>query len=118
SAEAFAAIPVKTEGDSRVLVRDIARVEMGAANYDSISSFDGTPSVYIAIKGTPSANPLDVIKHVRAILPELEAQLPPSLKVSIAYDATEFIRASIDEVVKTLAEAVLIVIVVVFLFLG
>jgi len=118
SAEAFAAIPVKTDGDSRVLVRDIARVEMGAANYDSISSFDGIPSVYIAIKGTPSANPLDVIKHVRAILPELEAQLPPNLKVSIAYDATEFIRASIEEVVKTLGEAVLIVIVVVFLFLG
>ena len=118
SAEAFGAIPVKTDGDSRVLVRDIARVEMGAANYDSISSFDGIPSVYIAIKGTPSANPLDVIKNVRAALPELEAQLPPNLKVSIAYDATEFIRASIDEVVKTLAEAVLIVIVVVFLFLG
>jgi multidrug efflux pump len=118
SAEAFGAIPVKTSGDSRVLVRDIARVEMGAANYDSISSFDGIPSVYIAIKGTPSANPLDVIKNVRAALPELEAQLPPNLKVSIAYDATEFIRASIDEVVKTLAEAVLIVVVVVFLFLG
>ncbi|MDH0895083.1 MULTISPECIES: multidrug efflux RND transporter permease subunit [unclassified Pseudomonas] len=118
SAEAFAAIPVKTSGDSRVLVRDIARVEMGAENYDSISSFDGIPSVYIAIKGTPSANPLDVIKHVREALPELEAQLPPNLKVSIAYDATEFIRASIDEVVKTLVEAVLIVIVVVFLFLG
>ncbi|MFG5864542.1 multidrug efflux RND transporter permease subunit [Metapseudomonas sp. CR1201] len=118
SPEAFGAIPVKTVGDSRVLVRDIARVEMGAENYDSISSFDGIPSVYIGIKGTPSANPLDVIKHVRAIMPELESQLPPNLKVSIAYDATRFIQASIDEVVKTLAEAVLIVIVVVFLFLG
>ncbi|WP_252272854.1 multidrug efflux RND transporter permease subunit [Pseudomonas subflava] len=118
SAEAFGAIPVKTDGDSRVLVRDIARVEMGAENYDSISSFDGIPSVYIAIKGTPSANPLDVIKHVREALPEIESQLPPNLKVSIAYDATEFIRASIEEVVKTLGEAVLIVIVVVFLFLG
>ena len=118
SSEAFAAIPVKTVGDSRVLVGDIARVEMGSANYDSISSFDGIPSVYIAIKGTPSANPLDVIKHVRAAMPELEAQLPPNLKVAIAYDATEFIQASIDEVLKTLAEAVLIVIVVVFLFLG
>ncbi|WP_454256059.1 multidrug efflux RND transporter permease subunit [Pseudomonas sp. Marseille-Q8238] len=118
SAEAFGAIPVKTVGDSRVLVRDIARVEMGAENYDAISSFDGIPSVYIGVKGTPSANPLDVIKHVREIMPELEAQLPPNLKVSIAYDATLFIQASIDEVVKTLAEAVLIVIVVVFLFLG
>ena len=118
SADAFGAIPIKTDGDSRVLVRDVARVEMGAENYNSISSFDGIPSVYIAIKGTPSANPLDVIKHVRAALPELEAQLPPTLSVAVAYDATEFIQASIDEVVKTLFEAVLIVIVVVFLFLG
>ncbi|PAU56648.1 multidrug efflux protein [Pseudomonas sp. PIC25] len=118
SPEAFAAIPLKTEGDSRVLIGDVARVEMGAETYDSISSFDGIPSVYIAVKGTPSANPLDVIKEVRKILPEIEAQLPPNLKVSIAYDATQFIQASIDEVVKTLGEAVLIVIVVVFLFLG
>src|SRR3990167_861550 len=118
SPQAFAAIPLKTIGDSRVLLGDVARVEMGAQSYDSISSFDGTPSVYIAIKGTPSANPLDVIKEVRQIMPEIEAQLPPNLKVSIAYDAPLFIQVSIDEVVKTLIEAVLIVIVVVFLFLG
>ncbi|WP_397451484.1 multidrug efflux RND transporter permease subunit [Pseudomonas sp. NA-150] len=118
SAEAFAAIPLKVSGDSRVLLGDVARVEMGAENYNTLSSFDGTPSVYIGIKGTPSANPLDVIKEVRKILPELERQLPPNLKVSVAYDATLFIQASIREVVKTLIEAVLIVIVVVFLFLG
>ncbi|WP_025996273.1 multidrug efflux RND transporter permease subunit [Pseudomonas viridiflava] len=118
SAEAFAAIPLKTNGDSRVLLGDVARVEMGAENYNTVSSFDGIPSVYIGIKGTPSSNPLDVIKEVRRIMPELENQLPPSLKVSIAYDATLFIQASIHEVVKTLIEAVLIVIVVVFLFLG
>ncbi|OLS59393.1 multidrug efflux RND transporter permease subunit [Pseudomonas putida] len=118
SAEAFAAIPLKTSGNSRVLLGDVARVEMGAENYDTVSSFDGTPSVYIGIKATPGANPLDVIKEVRKLMPELEAQLPPNLKASIAYDATLFIQASIDEVVKTLVEAVLIVIVVVFLFLG
>lgn len=118
SAEAFAAIPVKVEGGARVLLRDVARVEMGGESYDSVSSFDGVPSVYIAIKGTPSANPLDVIKEVRAKLPELEAQLPPGLSSSIAYDATLFIQSSIDEVLKTLGEAILIVIVVVFLFLG
>jgi multidrug efflux pump len=118
SAEAFAAIPLKISGDRRVLLSDVARVEMGAENYNAISSFDGTPSVYIAIRGTPSSNPLDVIKEVRKILPELETQLPPTLKISIAYDATLFIQASIHEVVKTLIEAVLIVIVVVFLFLG
>ncbi|MEB0008320.1 multidrug efflux RND transporter permease subunit [Pseudomonas sp. MH9.2] len=118
SAEAFAAIPLKISGDRRVLLSDVARVEMGAENYNAISSFDGTPSVYIAIRGTPSSNPLDVIKEVRKILPELENQLPPTLKISIAYDATLFIQASIHEVMKTLIEAVLIVIVVVFLFLG
>ncbi|MFY1664843.1 multidrug efflux RND transporter permease subunit [Pseudomonas sp. Pseu.R1] len=118
SPETFAAIPLKTVGNSRVLLGDVARVEMGAENYDTVSSFDGTPSVYIGIKGTPSSNPLDVIKEVRRIMPELESQLPPSLKASIAYDATLFIQASIHEVVKTLIEAVLIVIVVVFLFLG
>ncbi|MGH8438110.1 MAG: multidrug efflux RND transporter permease subunit [Pseudomonas sp.] len=118
SAEAFANIPLKTSGDSRVLLGDVARVEMGAENYDTVSSFDGTPSVYIGIKATPGANPLDVIKEVRKLMPELESQLPPNLKASIAYDATLFIQASIDEVVKTLVEAVLIVIVVVFLFLG
>ncbi|TBU99741.1 multidrug efflux RND transporter permease subunit [Stutzerimonas kirkiae] len=118
SPEAFAAIPLKTDGDSRVLLGDVARVEMGAESYNAISSFDGVPSVYIGIKGTPSANPLDVIREVRAIMPELEAQLPPNLNVSIAYDGTRFIQASIDEVIKTLIEAVLIVIVVVFLFLG
>ena len=118
SAEAFANIPLKTSGDSRVLLGDVARVEMGAENYDTVSSFDGTPSVYIGIKATPGANPLDVIKEVRKLLPDLRSQLPPNLKASIAYDATLFIQASIDEVVKTLVEAVLIVIVVVFLFLG
>lgn len=116
--EAFAAIPLKIQGDSRVLLGDVARVEMGAESYNAISSFDGIPSVYIGVKGTPSANPLDVISEVRAVMPEIESQLPPGLKVTIAYDATRFIQASIDEVVKTLAEAVLIVIVVVFLFLG
>ncbi|TFF41239.1 multidrug efflux RND transporter permease subunit, partial [Pseudomonas sp. RIT623] len=118
SAEAFAALPLKTAGDTRVLLGDVARVEMGAENYDTVSSFDGTPSVYIGIKATPAANPLEVIKQVRRLMPQLEQELPSNLKVSIAYDATLFIQASIDEVIKTLGEAVLIVIVVVFLFLG
>ncbi|AZE48826.1 RND efflux system, inner membrane transporter [Pseudomonas chlororaphis] len=118
SVEAFAAIPIKTLDDSRVLLGDVARVEMGAENYESVSSFAGIPAVYIAIKGTPTGNPLEVVKEVRKLMPQLEALLPTNLKGSIAYDATLFIDASIDEVVKTLGEAVLIVIVVVFLFLG
>ena len=118
SPEQFAAIPVRTTGDTRVLISDIARVEMGAESQDTISFFDGTRAVYISIEGTTTANPLDVIAEVRNTLPQVEAQLPPELQMSIAYDATLFIQESIDEVIKTLAEAVLIVIVVVFLFLG
>ena len=117
-ARSFAAIPLKTQGDSRVLLGDVARVELDSASYDSVSFFGGVPAVYIGIKGTPTANPLEVIKQVRELLPQLERQLPPALKLDIGYDATLFIQASIDEVVKTLFEAVLIVIVVVFLFLG
>ena len=114
----FAAIPVRTDGDNRVLISDIARVEMGAETQDAVSFFNGIPAVYIGVEGTTTANPLEVIAEVRKALPDIEAQLPPELKLSIAYDATLFIQASIDEVIKTLAEAVVIVIVVVFLFLG
>jgi len=116
--EQFAAIPVRTEGDTRVLISDIARVEMGAESLDTISFFDGIPAVYIGIEGTTTANPLDVIAEVRNVLPLIEAQLPPELEMTVAYDATLFIQESIDEVIKTLIEAVIIVIVVVVLFLG
>lgn len=114
----FASIPLRTDGDLRVLLSDVARVELGAENYNSISSFNGVPAIYIAINATPSANPLEVVASIRQLLPELEAQLPPGLTMEIPYDGTRFIQASIDEVVKTLGEAVLIVILVVFLFLG
>jgi len=118
SPEAFASIPVKTSGDRRVQIRDIARVEMGAQSYNAVSSFNGIPTVAVGIKSTPTANPLDVVAELRKVLPELEQQLPPGLNLAIAYDATEFIQSSIHEVITTLGEAVLIVIVVVFLFLG
>lgn len=118
SPEQFAAIPIRTDGDKRVLLSDVARIQMGAESYDSISFFNGTPSVYISIEGTTTANPIEVITEVRAALPAIEAQLPPELKLSVAYDATVFIQASINEVIKTLIEAMIIVIVVVFLFLG
>jgi len=118
TAEAFAEIPVKISGDSRIRLGDIARVELGSESYDTVSSMNGVPSVYIGIKGTPSANPLELIKQVRNVLPGIEDQLPQGLQLDIAYDASKFIQASIDEVIYTLAEAVVIVIAVVFLFLG
>jgi multidrug efflux pump len=80
--------------------------------------FDGLKAVFIGIYGTPEANPLTVIDGVRKIMPSIAQQLPTGLKATIAYDSTQFIRASISEVAKTLGEAALIVIVVIFLFLG
>jgi multidrug efflux pump len=116
--EQFAAIPVRTDGDTRVLIGDIARVELGAESLNAMSFFNGIPAVYIGVEATTTANPLDVIAEVRKALPQIDAQLPPELEMTVAYDATLFIQESIDEVIKTLAEAVVIVIVVVFLFLG
>src|SRR6202042_2726697 len=90
----------------------------GPESSDSSSAFDGLKAVFIGIYGTPEANPLTVIDGVRAAMPDIQRQLPTGLQSAIAYDSTQFIRASIFEVAKTLAEAALIVVVVIFLFLG
>ncbi|MDE1462159.1 MexW/MexI family multidrug efflux RND transporter permease subunit [Spartinivicinus poritis] len=116
--EAFKDMVIKSQADSLVRLKDVAEVTLSAENFDSFVAFNGIQSVYVAISPTPSANPLDVIKRVRAAMPAIEKQLPDALKAKVVYDATEFINASIDEVVKTLAEATLIVIVVVLMFLG
>ncbi|MGB8277337.1 MAG: multidrug efflux RND transporter permease subunit [Methylovirgula sp.] len=118
SAKAFGQLVVKTSGDSLIRLGNISKIELGPESVDSSSAFDGLKAVFIGIYPTPSANPLEVITNVRKAFPELQRQLPPGLKASIAYDATAFIRASIREVAKTLGEAALIVIVVIFLFLG
>src|SRR5690606_12622026 len=103
--EQFAAIPVRTDGDTRVLIGDIARVELGAESLNAMSFFNGIPAVYIGVEATTTANPLDVIAEVRKALPQIDAQLPPELEMTVAYDATQFIQESIDEVIKTLTDA-------------
>ena len=118
SAKAFAQLVVAARGDSLIRLGNIADVELGPQSVDSSSVFDGLKAVFIGVYATPEANPLTVIDNVRKAFPDLQAQLPPGLDSAIAYDATEFIRSSITEVVKTLAEAAIIVIVVIFLFLG
>ncbi|WP_461534631.1 MexW/MexI family multidrug efflux RND transporter permease subunit [Spongorhabdus nitratireducens] len=118
SPEDFSEIVVSTSGDTLVRLADVARVELTSENFDSMVRFNGQPSVYMAISATPSANALDVIERVRTNLPDIQNQLPAGLESMIVYDATEFIQASINEVSQTLIEAALIVIVVVFLFLG
>ncbi|MDA8225939.1 MAG: efflux RND transporter permease subunit [Betaproteobacteria bacterium] len=118
SADEFRAIIVKQQGNNIVRLGDVAHVSLGSDDYDSSVAFDGRKAVYIGIQVAPSANLLDVIKRVRAVMPEIQAQLPNGLKANVVYDSTKFVNSSIDEVIKTLAEAIGIVTLVVFIFLG
>ena len=114
----FRKLAVKSEGSAIVRLEDVANVVLGSEDYDSFVAFDGKQSVFVGIKTSPDANVLDVAKRVRDAFPEIQAQLPTGLTANIAYDATEFITTSIQEVIKTLIEALLIVTVVIFLFMG
>jgi hydrophobe/amphiphile efflux-1 (HAE1) family protein len=116
--EEFAQLVVATRGDTIIRLGQIARVELGPENNSFSAAFDGVKAVFMGITATPDANPLTVIAAVRDAMPEVQRGLPQGLHANIAYDATEFINESIWEVGKTLAEAGLIVIVVIFLFLG
>ena len=118
SAKAFGQLVIAAHGDALVRLGDVSKIELGPQSVDSSSVFDGLKAVFVGIYGTPEANPLTVIDGVRAIMPSIQSQLPTGLRATIAYDSTTFIRASIYEVAKTLAEAAAIVIVVIFLFLG
>lgn len=116
--EAFAALPLRAEGDDVVRLGDVARVELAAESTDTIVSFNGRPGTFIGIFPTPAANPLDTSAAVVKELPEIQASLPDGMSVTLVYDATETISASIEEVFMTIAEAVIIVILVILIFLG
>ncbi|HAU2069984.1 TPA: MMPL family transporter, partial [Legionella pneumophila] len=92
--------------------------ELGSQNYDSSVTFNSKKAVFISITPTPTANPLTVINDARKLFPSIVREFPPSLTGTIVYDATAFIRASIHEVMETIIEAAVIVIIVIFLFLG
>ena len=116
--EVFERFIIREEGENKVRLGDIADIELGAENYDSLIMFDNVPSIYIGINGTTDGNPLTTIKLVTAELEKMKNAFPPGLNASIAYDSTEFIEASINEVIGTLVQAAIIVVVVIFLFLG
>ncbi len=114
----FKNMVVKSVNGQVVRLDDVANVTLGSDDYDSSVAFDGKTSVYIGIQVAPGANLLDVIARVRKAFPEVQSQLPAGLSGTIVYDSTKFVTSSIDEVVKTLIEAILIVTAVVFIFLG
>jgi multidrug efflux pump len=114
----FKRMVIKAKDGGFVRMQDIATVELAAQSTDASVAFSGEHAIFIGVQATPQGNPLNIVTGVRALFPELERNLPPSLKMKVAYDSTKFIRSSIDEVEKTLIQAVGIVIVVIFLFLA
>ena len=121
SPEQFGEIVVKSDpslpGTPLVRLRDVARVEVGAASYDQVCRFGGRPSVGIAVFQLPGTNALDCSRAVHAKVKELSSRFPAGLIYEIRYDTTPFITDSIFEVIKTLRDAILIVAVVVLVFL-
>ncbi len=117
-AAGFKNIIIRSNKEKIVRLQDVANVQLGSADYDSSVIFNGKPAIFVGIDSTPVANPLTVIQDVRKILPNIEQGYPPSLQSKIVYDATVYIKASINDVLKTIFVASIIVIVVIFLFLG
>lgn len=116
--EAFAQLPIRSTNGEVVRLRDVARVELGAASTDTRVSFNGKPGTFLAIFPTPAANPLTTAAAVTKLVPVIQETLPKGMTIEVVYDATGQISASIEEVFKTIGEAVAIVIVVILLFLG
>jgi len=109
---------VKAQNGAIIHLGDVAKVTLGATNYDSSVSFNGKQAIYIGIQVTPSANILNVINQVRSAFTVVQQQLPQGLNAKVVYDTTDFINSSIHEVTMSLFEALAIVTVVIFLFLG
>jgi hydrophobe/amphiphile efflux-1 (HAE1) family protein len=115
----FENVVVRTNPDGSVLrLGDVARLEMGAANLDRDTTFNGGPAAAIAIYQTPGANALTTLNAVRARIVELEKRFPEDIAWRVTYDPTTFVKATIEEVQKTLIEAFVLVVLVVYLFLG
>ena len=116
--EEFRQLVVKEHSGVVVRLGDIADVALGAENYEEDVRFNGQTAVFMGVWVLPTANSLDVIRQVRAEIPVLQAQMPAGMQAGTPYDATAYIEDAIDEVLSTLSETLIIVIVVIFLFLG
>lgn len=117
--EEFKNIIVRAKSDGSVVrIKDVARVELGSETYNSFGRLNGAPSVVLGVYQLPDANALSVAEEVKKVLEEVSKSFPEDMKSGVLYDTTRFVQASIDEVVKTLFEAIILVLIVVFVFLG
>ena len=118
TAEEFRQLVVKEQQGVVVRLGDVADVQLGAENYDEDVRFNGETAVFMGVWVLPTANALDVIGRVRTAIPDIQSQMPVGMKAGIPYDSTAYIEDAIGEVLTTLTETLLIVIFVIFLFLG
>jgi len=114
----FKQMVVKQQNGSVVRLGEIADVVLGAETYEQEVTFNGESAVFFGIFVLPNANTLEVMQRVRETMPEIQAQLPAGMKAGVPYDSSAYIQDAINEVLKTLGETLLIVIAVIFLFLG
>ncbi len=116
--EEFKNLVIKQVNGSNIRLSDVATVELGADSYEANVAFDGRKGVFIGIQVAPSANLLTVANGIKAVFPDIKAQLPHELNGIIVYDSTDYVNSSIHEVATTLIEALVIVMLVIFAFLG
>ena len=116
--EEFRELVLRESGGAVVRLKDVADVVLGAEDYNSEVRFSGEKAVFMGIWVLPNANSLDVIREVRRELEQIKKELPAGMEAGVGYDSTVYINGAINEVVKTLVETLLIVVVVIFLFLG
>lgn len=114
----FERLIVRKDDDGVVRLSDVADIVLGAENYDSAVSYTGKTAVFIGISVAPTSNSLEVMQRVHTEIAALKNEIPSGLEVEVAYDSTEYIAAAIREVVKTLIETLVLIIIVIFLFLG
>ena len=118
TADEFRQLVVKEQDGVVVRLGDVADVVLGAENYDEDVRFNGETAVFMGVWVLPTANALEVIERVRAAIPGIQAEMPAGMRAGIPYDSTEYIQDAISEVLTTLTETLLIVVAVIFLFLG
>jgi multidrug efflux pump len=118
SVEEFKNLVLRQQNNAIVRLRDVADVELGAEDYETDVRFSGVGAVFIGVYVLPNANSLDVIKLVRTEMDAIQKELPSGMQAKVAYDSTAYIQTAINEVIHTLAVTLIIVIVVIFLFLG
>jgi hydrophobe/amphiphile efflux-1 (HAE1) family protein len=115
----FAAIPLRTNPNGSIVrVKDVGRTELGTEAYDSVVNFNDKPAAVLAVRQAAGANALDTANAIRAKMEELSHFFPAGLRVIYPYDTTPFVKVAIEEVVKTLFEAIVLVFLVMYLFMG